>query len=131
LSIMYDKILSMKERILKVFEDFPEVLFAYLFGSVSEGISGPLSDLDIAIYMKPYSGERYIKLHTALCRILRRSDIDLLVLNRTRNLILIEEIFRKGQLIYDKEPGFRIEYEVKMIHRAIDFRTQRKAVMGI
>ena len=127
---MYDKILSMKERILKVFEDFPEVLFAYLFGSVSEGISGPLSDLDIAIYMKPYSGERYIKLHTALCRILRRSDIDLLVLNRTRNLILIEEIFRKGQLIYDKEPGFRIEYEVKMIHRAIDFRTQRKAVMG-
>ncbi|HHN65571.1 MAG TPA: nucleotidyltransferase domain-containing protein [Nitrospirae bacterium] len=128
---MYDKILSMKERILKVFEDFPEVLFAYLFGSVSEGISGPLSDLDIAIYMKPYSGERYIKLHTALCRILRRSDIDLLVLNRTRNLILIEEIFRKGQLIYDKEPGFRIEYEVKMIHRAIDFRTQRKAVMGI
>ncbi len=131
MSIMYDKILSMKERILKVFEDFPEVLFAYLFGSVSEGISGPLSDLDIAIYMKPYSGERYIKLHTALCRILRRSDIDLLVLNRTRNLILIEEIFRKGQLIYDKEPGFRIEYEVKMIHRAIDFRTQRKAVMGI
>jgi|Deesub1362A_J573_1020465.scaffolds.fasta_scaffold36981_2 hypothetical protein len=121
----------MKERILKVFEDFPEVLFAYLFGSVSEGISGPLSDLDIAIYMKPYSGERYIKLHTALCRTLRRSNIDLLVLNRTRNLILIEEIFRKGQLIYDKDPEFRIEYEVKMIHRAIDFRTQRKAVMGI
>ncbi len=80
----YDKILSMKERILKAFEDFPEVIFCYLFGSVTEGTEGPLSDLDIAVYMNPYSGERFIKLHTELCRALKRSDIDLLVLNRTR-----------------------------------------------
>ena len=122
---------ALKDKISRVFEDFPEVQFGYLFGSWAEGTEGPLSDLDIAVYMEPYSHESYIRLHTALARALKRSDIDLLALNRTKNLILLEEIITKGILLYEKDPSKRIEYEAMTIHKVIDFKSHRKAVLGI
>ncbi len=75
-------------KLQKVFEEFPEVVFSYLFGSVAEGKAGPLSDIDIAVFLKPFKLESILPLHTALCRALKRDEIDLLVLNQTRNIIL-------------------------------------------
>ncbi len=120
-----------REKINKVLKRYPEVAFAYLFGSEARGDKTPLSDLDIAIYMKEYSGDRVLSIHADLARALKRSDIDLVILNRTRNLLLLEDIIRNGQLVYEKDHDLCVDFELRTIHLAIDFRTQRKAVMGI
>ncbi len=122
---------EIRNEIPRVFREFPEVIFGYIFGSMAGGSEGPISDIDIAVYMDPYSHETYIRLHTALARALKRSDIDLVVLNNTKNLILLEEIITKGVLLYDKDPSRRIEYEALTLHRAIDFKTQRRALVGL
>ncbi len=40
---------DLAKRLAEVFGRFPEVLAAYLFGSMAEGRAGPHSDLDLAV----------------------------------------------------------------------------------
>ena len=121
---------ELRWRLKPAFEKFPAVRFAYLFGSVAEGKAGPLSDIDIAVYLDPLDLKDLLPLLHTLCLSLKRDDVDLLVLNRTRNLILKEEIVRHGKLLYDKDPEARFEFEWKSVHQAIDFREKRKRLLG-
>ncbi|NTU43121.1 MAG: nucleotidyltransferase domain-containing protein [Nitrospirales bacterium] len=111
------------------------VVFAYLFGSTARGETGPLSDVDVAVYLKGGTIEEKLEakfgLYADFSRALKRNDIDVVVLNATDNLILLEEIVRHGKVIHDTDLDLRLDFEVKIIHRAIDFRTQRKAMMGV
>ena len=71
-----------------------------------------------------------LRLHAFLTRQLKTDKIDLLVLNRAKNLILLEEIVREGKVIYDRKPELRKIFEYKIIHSAIDFKLQRKMFAG-
>ena len=112
-----------------------QVLFAYLFGSSAGSDCGPLSDMDIAVYFAAYGGpdrfENGLALHADLCRALKRDDIDLVVLNGASNIMLVEEIVRRGIVLRDEAPDVREDFELAALHRAIDFRTHRRAVMGL
>jgi hypothetical protein len=123
------------EALSGVFQRHSAVVFAYLFGSMVSGKTGPLSDVDVAVYLKGGTPEEKLDakfgLYADFSRALMRNDIDVVVLNATDNLILLEEIVRNGRVIYDTDPDLRRDCEVKIIHRAIDFRTQRKAMMGV
>src|SRR3989304_3389948 len=70
-------------------------------------------------------------LHMSPCRALNRNDVDLVVLNTVANNMLIEDIIRHGVVIYDHDIDAREDYEVTSLHQAIDFKTQRLAVMGV
>jgi predicted nucleotidyltransferase len=41
------------EQLRALFAPMPEVRFAYLFGSHARDDAGPLSDLDIAVFLSP------------------------------------------------------------------------------
>ena len=127
---------DIERALLPVFERHRgKVLFAYLFGSVARGEAAPLSDVDIAVYLEGGKGEAFfddrISIHGDICRALKSNDVDLLVMNRATNLILLEDIIRNGFVLFDRDPDLREEFELKVLHRAIDFREQRLAVMGI
>jgi predicted nucleotidyltransferase len=127
---------NINETILPVFERYAnKIVCAYLFGSVVKGEVYPLSDVDIAVYLKEGTGEDYFEvklaLYADLCRALKRNDVDLVVLNTTANLMLLGDIVRNGVVIYDSNPAVREDYEIKILHRFIDFKTHRSAVMGI
>jgi uncharacterized protein len=111
-----------------------QVVFAYLFGSHARGRVSCLSDIDIAVYFVGSDRLRCHELKTdlymALSRGLGTNDIDIVVLNMAANLMLLDEIIRCGVLLVDKAPDLREEYEQKVLHRAIDFKTQRKAFLG-
>ena len=130
------KVTSIKALLLPVFEKYSDrIVFAYLFGSAALEEVTPLSDLDFAVFLshgtrKFYSDSRF-SLYADLCRTLKRNDIDLVVLNTAGNIILLEEIVRKGVVFYDKDVEVREAFEIKVIHQAIDFKEQRLAVMGI
>ncbi|MHB1351640.1 MAG: type VII toxin-antitoxin system MntA family adenylyltransferase antitoxin [Desulfobulbaceae bacterium] len=126
---------DIKNIVSPVFDMNANVLFAYLFGSVVKGESSPHSDIDIAVYLRDVEPDAYFEgklaLHADLCRALMRNDVDLLVLNNANNLMLIEEIIRNGTVIYDLDRNARIDFEVMALHRAMDFKAHRYAVMGV
>jgi len=109
--------------------------FAYLFGSLAEGNETPRSDVDLAVYVdgdpSRFNLDAKMGLHGDCCRALGRDDVDLVVMNRTRNLLLLEQIVRTGQIIWDQAPSSRIEFEAGVLHRAIDFKRQRFREMGL
>ena len=66
-----------------VFARYP-VVAAYLFGSQASGATTPLSDVDIAVLLAPDTpspGSVQAALISDLMLMLRRSDIDVVVLN--------------------------------------------------
>lgn len=118
-----------------VFERYGSIRFAYLFGSVAKGEVAPLSDIDVAVYLSNVDpGALFdikLSLYGDICRALNRNDVDLVVLNTVANNMLIEDIIRHGVVIYDRDIEAREDYEVTSLHQAIDFKTQRLAVMGV
>jgi len=125
----------MLKTIASVAETYGDAVAAvYLFGSAAKGEAGPLADLDVAVlFSKEDAGHLHdlkFKIYADLCRSLKRNDIDLLVLNNASNLIIKDEIVRNGIVVHDRDPAAREDFEVRVIHSCIDFRTQRRNVVG-
>lgn len=124
-------ILNKLKPVLDKYHD--KIVFAYLFGSSAEDLAGPLSDIDIAIYVNNPLALAFndkLQFHADCCRALKRDDVDVVVLNQLKNIILQHEIVEKGVVMYDLDPETRIEYELKTLHNALDFRQQRERVMS-
>jgi predicted nucleotidyltransferase len=131
---MNASVLQISQKLAPVFEKYRDaILFGYCFGSHATGETIAKSDIDLAVYLNPQNLDFDFKLslRADTCRQLNRDDVDLIVLNTLKNLIVAAEIVWNGVLIYENAPEIREDYELKSIHRAIDFRTQRKAIMGI
>ena len=123
------------EKIRPVIEKYKDhILFAYLFGSAARNEQRPLSDIDIAVFLRKGEKGLYFDLklaiHADICRVLKRNDIDVVVLNITTNLMILDEIVRYGIVLFEGDKNLREEFEHKILHRAIDFKEQRKAVVG-
>ena len=126
---------DIKKNLSPVFERSGNIRFAYLFGSTAKGEVATLSDIDVAVYLSNVEPDAVfdtkLSLHGDICRALNRNDVDLVVLNTVANNMLIEDIIRHGVVIYDRDTDAREDYEVTSLHQAIDFKTQRLAVMGV
>ncbi len=126
---------EIKQRIGAVADRYAESLLAvYLFGSRAEGNATPLSDLDLAVLLdsrtRPLPTDLRFALYADFSRALQTNDIDLTVLNTLDNLFVLDEILRRGVLLYDSRPDLRRDFEVRMQHRILDFKGQRRRVMG-
>jgi len=130
--------LKMKKKLIKILkqkfnEKEENFLFAYLFGSLALETDSKSSDIDIAVYLKNAVEKHFfdikIDLYTELSRALKRNDIDIVIMNQCKNIILLNRIITHGEVIYEQNESVRMEYEQKILHRAIDFKTQRKMAM--
>ncbi len=127
----------LKDRLREAFEKFNlleqplKVEFAYLFGSIPEGLAGVLSDIDIAVYLNlSPSLDEEIGLHLFLSRFFNTDRIDLVILNTAKNMLLQDDIIRKGVVVYDRNPVLREAFELNVLHNTIDFKEQRKVFLG-
>lgn len=105
----------------------------YLFGSAASGDATQKSDLDIAILVaekQRIPGLRFM-LYADFSRALKRNDIDIVILNTSSNLMLQDDIIRYGVLIYEGDFDAREEFESRILHMGMDFREQRKMVIGV
>lgn len=115
---------KLQDAINTVCKKYPEIAFAYLFGSYATGDQSTLSDVDIALYLEKQSNFDFNKRLLFLgncCRALQRNDIDILVLNTTKNLILLKEIITKGRIIYNINQELLDDFEIKTLHSVHDF----------
>jgi len=99
------------------------ILFAYIFGLYARGEQHSSSDIDIALYLKEYSFDYYLDIVKKL-QSTTHKEIDLVVLNRAKNLFLIEDIINNSLLLKDNDK--RMEYEVYKWMEIVDFKELNK-----
>lgn len=62
-----------------------------------------LSDAGLAVFLYKRNEEPYFgikcSLYADFCRVLKRNDVDVLVLNTTTNIVLLDEIIRDGVVV--------------------------------
>ncbi len=105
----------------KVFEKHDEVLFAYLFGSVAKNEEGPLSDVDIAVYLDCEKNQVFdLKLELNSQIPIMDKEFDLVVLNEAK-LSMQHEIIN-GKVIYCKDNDKRVEVETSIMNRYLDMK---------
>lgn len=126
---------EIKKLLIPVWEKHPEVIAAYLFGSrVGDEVS-PLSDYDFAVMLEDGEKNNWLDrkfiLYSDICRVLKTDKVDVVVLNVLKNEIIAYDVLTKGVLLYDSDSDKRIEFEVRRLHRAIDFRVGRSYYLGI
>ena len=119
-----DKIVG---KIQDFFQDEKKVAFIYLFGSYVSGKIGPMSDIDIAVYLdindKKLRFKKRCLLIGKLLHILKK-EIDLVVLNDVEDNFLLYDILTKGEVIYKKDKELYFDYKTKKIHEVLDFITR-------
>ena len=100
----------------------PKVIFSYLFGSLAKHAPLPLSDVDIAVYLKRDSNFPECKLDILghLIDTLQTDEIDLVILN-TADISLVMNIIKFKKIIVDKTPFERHLFESLMMRKYFDF----------
>jgi len=110
-------------------EEKPEILVAYLFGSVVSGRARPDSDVDIAVLvaddvMRGDSFQYRLQRMADLMNVLQRDDVDFVLLNEAPPL-LAHRILKKGKLIVERSPSARIAFQVRTMNRYSDTQPMR------
>lgn len=110
-------------RIKKIFEKH-KVSFAYLFGSQAENRAIKSSDFDFAVYINSESKtkrfQNRLSLLQKLGEILPR-PADVVVLNDTHSTTLRYSIVSEGKLIYEKNEGKRLDFELFTMNEYEEF----------
>jgi len=106
----------------------PDIVFAYLFGGLARGVVRPLSDVDIAVYLRDTANlaEYKILLFDRLTELLGTSELDLVTLN-TAPVSIVGRILQNKLILVDKEPFLRHRFESAKLREFFDFRIKEDA----
>jgi len=117
-------------KALTYLQSVPEILFAYLFGSFGRGKQLPLSDVDIAVYLKEPTvvQEKKMEILGTLIDILQTDEVDLVVLNNAP-LPLQRRILQSKKVVVDHEPFRRHHYESLTMREYFDFSIKEREIL--
>ena len=125
-----ENIESLMTPAIAYLKSYHQILFAYLFGGLAKEKPQPLSDVDIAVYLK--QGESIIECKLAilgkLMDILQTDEIDLVVLN-IASLPLVMNILKNKKVIVDREPFTRHLFESLEMRKYFDFSIKEDAIL--
>jgi hypothetical protein len=123
---------TIEEKIIELLEGYPEILFAYLFGSFIK--QEKYNDIDIAFYISPdfdlkdlksypfgYESEITGKLNLAL----KTDKVDVVLLNKA-DLLMAIQIYNSGKLLFEKDRFLRIKIENSVRKEFIDTNHYRR-----
>jgi predicted nucleotidyltransferase len=116
----------------EVFADQP-VVFAYLFGSHARGTARPNSDIDVAVHVDDgVADATYLELSLTLAgKLASRAGvgpIDGVVVLNGAPLRLVGRVLSERRVIYSRDEGARVCYEVRMRALALDFEPRASAL---
>jgi len=112
-------------QLKEVLQNYSNISFAYLFGSYADETFTDRSDVDVAVYFKDYDFNKHLELMSKISKITQK-DTDLVVLNKAKNLYLLEDIISKGILLKDSEK--RIDFELRKHHEYLDYIEFKKRI---
>ncbi len=107
------------------------VVFAYLFGSQTKTAQTPLSDVDVAVYLRDNVcfEEEKLRLLDSLTAHTKTEDIDLVVLN-TASISLAGRILHSRIVLIDRKPPVRHKYESLIMRKSFDFFAFESAILN-
>jgi predicted nucleotidyltransferase len=111
--------------------EYENIIFAYLFGGLAKGKLKPLSDVDIAVYVKDVHdlpGYK-LRLFDTLTAILGTNELDLIILN-TAPVVLSCRIVQNKAILVDKNPTLRHHYESLTLRKCFDFTVKEKELFS-
>jgi predicted nucleotidyltransferase len=119
---------ELREAITRVLESRREILEAYLFGSGARGRHGPLSDVDVAVYLDLAMGGSHpfgyaANLSTGLMRERGADAVDVVVLNQPPPL-LYHRVLRDGVRLLSRSLRETTTREGYALPRYCDFVPQ-------
>ncbi len=108
------------ESIINALRHDSRVLFAYLFGSAARGSMGPLSDLDIGVYLDEHVDMFHyrLKIIESITRAVGSERIDVVVLNQSP-ILLKFAVVRDGIVIKDRKRE-RVVFESAVLREYLD-----------
>ena len=106
----------------------PEVLEAYLFGSLARGEAGETSDVDVAVFLDEQRsaserGRLLLELTAELMSRLGRNDVDVVALNSAPPL-LYHRVLRDGERLFSRDPVATTRREGQALLRYCDWVPQ-------
>ncbi len=108
-----------------ILEGDKDVRLAYLFGSQATRLTHPLSDIDIAVYLKDGDRKSCLQKEEELAKELIISlgtdRIDLVILN-VAGVELEHKVIATGTLLLSKDEAERIEYEEGVLLRYLEIK---------
>jgi predicted nucleotidyltransferase len=119
-------IAEITEKLKIYFEEHEEIQFAVLFGSLAKGTANKISDIDIAVMVDPKFDKTFpygyqAELITDFIRILKRNDVDVVILNEAK-ILLKHQVLRYGKFIYVRDEQARIQFQIDTINQYEDFK---------
>ncbi|MBN1287476.1 MAG: nucleotidyltransferase domain-containing protein [Anaerolineae bacterium] len=120
--------MTLQDTLRTFAEERPDILALYLFGSRAGGKPHLHSDIDVAVLL-PYSmdkGERFRRRLTLIGELEPRlgAPLDLLVLNDTPSYLAFR-VFRDGVLLFERDHGARIDFQVRTMSLYYDEKYYR------
>lgn len=124
-----ENILELLPEASNFLENYSKVVFAYLFGSLTKGKVNPLSDIDIALYLKRgtnFAREKMVILKK-LIDVFGTEEIDLVILN-IAPLTLRARIVENKKILVDKDPFLRHSFESLVLREYFDFSKKEEDI---
>ncbi len=111
-----------------LFMEDSNIAFAYLFGGLARGQRKPLSDVDLAIYVKNLRELDYLSLFGRISETLCTDEVDLVVLN-SAPVSLAGRSLQTRKVLVDKDPFLRHKYESQTLREFFDFAIKEKEIL--
>ncbi len=112
-------------KFITIMEEDPDILLAYLFGSHARNEAGPLSDIDLAVLLRPASEKdlfaKKLNLLKELTTLFTGTDIDLVILNEAP-LVLKFNILKDSKPLYICDNNLHDELIQRAITEYLDFK---------
>ena len=125
---------SIERAVISCLGSRQEILTAHIFGSVASGRARPDSDIDIAVLVseKIMRGDPWkyrLDLMARLMDVLKRDDVDLILLNEAPPL-LAHRVLSRGKLILERSASARVAFQVRTVNRYLDTQPMRNLYMA-
>jgi len=112
-------------KFIAMMEKDPDILLAYLFGSHARNEAGPLSDIDLAVLLKPAASKelfaKKLRMLKELTTLFAGIDIDLVILNEAP-LVLKFNILKDSKPLYICDNNLHDELILRAITEYLDFK---------
>ncbi len=111
-----------------IFINDHNIIFAYLFGGLLKDKPNPLSDVDVAVYVKNIKKLDYLELFGNIANVIGTDEIDLIILN-TAQLSLTGRVLQNRKVLVDKNPFLRHKYESIILREFFDFSIKERDIL--
>lgn len=118
---------DIEKKLAGFLSDYPEIAFAYLFGSQATGKATMKSDVDIALFFNENQQpdmDQLLQIEDRITSLLKQ-EIDILVLNNATPVIRMQ-VLKKGKRIFENAHQSFIRFFIKTVNEYDDLKRIRQ-----